>query len=52
MAGVGLLGKFMMSDGLIGQHQEAEAQIVSPPNIIFILTDDQAESTLSHMDNI
>ena len=52
MAGVGLLGTLGTGDGLVRENQEAEAQTVSRPNIIFILTDDQAESTLSHMDYV
>ena len=52
MASVGLLGTLGTGDGLVRENQGAEAQTVSRPNIIFILTDDQAESTLSHMDNV
>jgi N-acetylglucosamine-6-sulfatase len=52
MASVGLLGTLGTGDGLVRENQGAEAQTVSRPNIILILPDDQAESTLSHMPNV
>jgi hypothetical protein len=46
MATVGLLGT---GDELFTDNQRADAQATSRPNIVFVMTDDQAESTLSYM---
>jgi len=37
---------------LLNENQQAAAQSAPHPNIIFVMTDDQAESTLSHMPNV
>ena len=52
MVSIGLLGALGTGGGFIRGSQVADAQTVSRPNIVFILTDDQAESTLSHMPNV
>src|SRR5918998_16595 len=46
---VAVLGLGLSGDGPLTEDQSAEAQTASRPNIIFILSDDQAESTLAYM---
>src|SRR5918997_224598 len=46
---VAVLGLGLSGDGPLTEDQRAEAQTASRPNIIFILSDDQAESTLAYM---
>jgi N-acetylglucosamine-6-sulfatase len=51
-AAMAIVGLVLPGDELLTENQRADAQSTSPPNIVFILTDDQAESTLSHMPNV
>jgi N-acetylglucosamine-6-sulfatase len=44
---IAILG--LSGDGPLTEDQRAEAQTAARPNIIFILTDDQTESTLAYM---
>jgi N-acetylglucosamine-6-sulfatase len=47
-----ILGLMLQGAELLNENQQAAAQSTPHPNIIFVMTDDQAESTLSHMDNV
>jgi N-acetylglucosamine-6-sulfatase len=38
--------------GLLTENERASAQVAERPNIVFVMTDDQAESTLAHMSNV
>ena len=51
-AAMAILGLMLHADGLLTENQRAAAQSAPHPNIIFVMTDDQAESTLSHMPNV
>jgi N-acetylglucosamine-6-sulfatase len=42
----------LSTNGLLKEKQGAEAQTTSRPNIVFIMPDDQAESTLRFMPNV
>ena len=42
----------LSTNGLLRENQGAEAQTTSRPNIVFIMPDDQAESTLRFMPNV
>src|SRR5215212_12273625 len=46
------VGLVLNGDELLTENQRADAQSATHPNIIFVLTDDQAESTLSHMPTV
>jgi arylsulfatase A-like enzyme len=52
MASVGLLGTLVTSDGPFGDKQQAEAQSVGPPNIVFVMTDDLDERSMEQLDGI
>src|SRR5215204_918331 len=47
-----ILGLVLPGNELLTKNQQADAQSAPHPNIIFVMTDDQAESTLSHMPNV
>ena len=47
-----ILGLMLQGAELLNENQQAAAQSAPHPNIIFVMTDDQAESTLSHMPNV
>src|SRR5919112_364197 len=42
----------LSTNGLLKEKQGAEAQTTSRPNIVFVMPDDQAESTLRFMPNV
>jgi N-acetylglucosamine-6-sulfatase len=52
MASVGLLGTLGTGDWLFGKKQGAEAQSVSSPNFIFIMTDDLDERSIKDLTGI
>ena len=47
-----IVGLVLSGDALLTENQRADAQSAPHPNIIFVMTDDQPESTLSHMPNV
>jgi arylsulfatase A-like enzyme len=51
-AAMALVGLVLHGDELLTENQRADARSAPHPNIIFVLTDDQAESTLAHMPNV
>ena len=48
-AAMAIVGMVLPGDELLTKNQRADAQIASQPNIVFVMTDDQPESTLSYM---
>ena len=52
MASVGLLGTFWTDDGLVGENRGAEAQSVSRPNFVFVMTDDLDNQSMEHLSGI
>jgi arylsulfatase A-like enzyme len=42
----------LSGDGLLRENQAADAQTAGRPNIVFVMTDDQTESTLRFMPNV
>jgi N-acetylglucosamine-6-sulfatase len=51
-AAMAIVGLVLPGDELLTKNQRADAQIASQPNIVFVMTDDQPESTLSYMANV
>jgi N-acetylglucosamine-6-sulfatase len=49
---VSVLVVLLSTNGLLKEKQGAQAQTTSRPNIVFIMPDDQAESTLRFMPNV
>jgi hypothetical protein len=47
-----IVGLALSGDALLTENHQADAQSAPHPNIIFVMTDDQPESTLSHMPNV
>ena len=52
MAGVGLLGMLGTGGGLIRGYQAADAQTISRPNIVFVVTDDLDEWSMGQLGGI
>jgi N-acetylglucosamine-6-sulfatase len=51
-AAMAIVGLVLPGEEQLTENQRADAQSASQPNIIFVMTDDQPESTLAHMDNV